>query len=407
MKRGVGFKDTFRTIKGRLTGLDDQPIGKAGLIIILFLDLFVLIAVFNGLDQHTRQFSSPATYVPQLCRDIVIDRQWNASNRIDNLAEIVARSSAGYYRVEEKKKECHPVCTPYIDLLEQMKKDRALTRAFETLRADQHEAKELQRSIESLQGPYNTSLLETMAKEKGEKTGVDAIKKGLKEKTEALNTLKRRIASTEEKIDGDGRVRLLREKLEASREQDRARLLADLRRLNFWYPLKRLALQMIFLLPLFGAFYAWNSASIRRSRPVQVLVSSHLLIVSAIPVLWIVLETVYNVIPKIILKKVIELLESLRLVAIWHYLVIVIAIAAALLMIYVFQKKLFSPDKMMERRISKGACQHCGKRLPHASPSCPFCGFVQFRSCSRCNGPMHVHARYCKECGAPSEDLPH
>jgi len=43
-------------------------------------------------------------------------------------------------------------------------------------------------------------------------------------------------------------------------------------------------------------------------------------------------------------------------VAIWYYLVIALAVAAALFVIYIFQKKLFSREKLMERRIAKGQC---------------------------------------------------
>jgi RNA polymerase subunit RPABC4/transcription elongation factor Spt4 len=95
-------------------------------------------------------------------------------------------------------------------------------------------------------------------------------------------------------------------------------------------------------------------------------------------------------------------LESLKLVAIWHYLIIALAVAAALFLIYIFQKKLFSREKLIERRISKGDCQRCGKHLPAGSQACPFCGFAQFKPCSSCGKLMHVHGRFCRECGKPS-----
>jgi RNA polymerase subunit RPABC4/transcription elongation factor Spt4 len=94
-----------------------------------------------------------------------------------------------------------------------------------------------------------------------------------------------------------------------------------------------------------------------------------------------------------------DLLESLKLVAIWHYLVIAVAVAAALFLIYIFQKKLFSREKLIERRIAKGQCQECGKHLPAGSAACPFCGFAQFRSCSSCGKLTLVYGKFCRECG--------
>ena len=125
----------------------------------------------------------------------------------------------------------------------------------------------------------------------------------------------------------------------------------------FWYPVKRLGMQMLFLLPLFAIFYVWNNASIRKSRGIQALVSSHLLVVSFIPIFFKIIETVYDIIPKKLLKKLIDLLESLKLVAIWHYFVIALAVAAALFLIYIFQKKLFSREKLIERRIAKDSAR--------------------------------------------------
>jgi RNA polymerase subunit RPABC4/transcription elongation factor Spt4 len=167
----------------------------------------------------------------------------------------------------------------------------------------------------------------------------------------------------------------------------------------FWYPIKRLGMQMLFLLPLFAIFYAWNDASIRKGRGIQALISTHLMVVSFIPIFFKIIETVYDIIPKKLLKKLIELLESLKLVAIWYYFVIALAVAAALFVIYIFQKKLFSREKLMERRIAKGQCQQCGKQLPSGSQACPFCGFEQYKACSSCNRPTLVFGKYCRECG--------
>jgi len=170
--------------------------------------------------------------------------------------------------------------------------------------------------------------------------------------------------------------------------------------LNFWYPVKKLAMQLLFLLPLFAVFYAWNSASIKGSRSLQTLVSSHLLVVSFIPIFCKIIETVYDIIPKQLLHKLIALLTSLKLVAIWHYLIIALAIGAALFLIYIFQKKLFSREKLIERRIAKGECQQCGKHLPTGARACPFCGYVQFSNCPACGKPKHSQAHHCWACGA-------
>jgi len=402
MSVGAKFKDSFIKIRSHLTILDDQPLGKAALAITIVLDIFILVSIFNGLEAHTRQLSSPEAYIPNTCREIVVNSQWNPTNRIANLSQIIIASSNSYYRDEVQRTERHPVCVPYVDLVDQIKNDKALTSVFEDRNKSEREAKELQRAIENLKGAYDTSLLETIAKQQESPTKVDATKKEFQEKTSALNALKARIAASERTINSDAKVKLLWEKLQGLQEQDRQNLIAELRTLNYWYPVKKLAMQMIFLLPLFVVFYVWNNTSIRKNRGLQTLVSSHLLGISFIPILCKIIETLYDIIPKKLLKQFIDLLESLKLVAIWHYLIIALAVATALFLIYIFQKKLFSREKLIERRISKGECQQCGKHLPAQSPACPFCGFSQFKTCSNCNSLMHVHAKYCRECGQQS-----
>lgn len=130
MSVGAKFKDKFGKIRTHITSLDEQPLGKAALLIIIFLDIFILVSIFNGLAAHTKQLSSPDTYIPNTCREIVVNRQWNPTNRIDNLSQFIISSSTSYYREEEKKNERHPVCVPDIDLVGQIKNDKALISIF-------------------------------------------------------------------------------------------------------------------------------------------------------------------------------------------------------------------------------------------------------------------------------------
>ena len=405
MSISTGLKDRFSTAKSHLTSLDNQPLGKAALVIILFLDLFILIAIFNGLGEHTRQLTAPEEYIPYTCREIVVDRSWNSTNRIDNLSQIITASSGSYsYRPATKLNERHRLCAPYLDLLEQIKQDKTLVGIFEERTKAERETQELQRRINQLKGAYDTSLLETIARQPEPATEVDATRGEFKQKSSSLNSLKSRINALEETINADPKVAALCAKLQTSQITDRQTLLSDLRHLNFWFPVKKLGMQLLFLLPLFTVFYLWNSASIKHNRGLQTLVSSHLLGVSFIPIFCKLIETVYDIIPKKLLKTLIDLLESLKLVAIWHYLVMALAIAAALFLIYIFQKKLFSHEKLIERRIAKGECQQCGKHLPDGAKACPFCGAAQFKPCGQCAQPMHAHGRFCQQCGTPSHE---
>ena len=75
-------------------------------------------------------------------------------------------------------------------------------------------------------------------------------------------------------------------------------LTSDLRKINFTYPIKRLGLRILFLLPVIILLFLWNSASIRKNRYLQTFISSHLLIVSFIPAFFEICQAVFDIIPR-------------------------------------------------------------------------------------------------------------
>jgi ribosomal protein L40E len=393
--------DKANRFRQRLTSLDNQPIGKAALLVIIFLDLFILSAIFDGLADHTRQLPSPDQQIPQLCRDIVIDADWNPSNRLDNLARLVSSYNALRFTPDQRPDHTqqHPICAPIVGAYNAIRDDTGLARDFREMVNLTRETQTLRADMERMKGAYDTQLLETIAKQPQPATDTAAIRKTMADRTASLNELVRQQGLLDASLAEDPRVRQLFDTVAKVTDADRTTLRDELRQLNFWYPAKRLGMEMLFLLPLLAVFYFWNSRSIAGRRPFQTLVSSHLLVVAVIPVFLKVMNLVYDIIPRKLLRHLIELLESLKLVAIWHYLVIAVAIGAALALIYLFQKKLFSREKLMQRRIAKGLCQECGVHLPPDSRHCPACGAAQFRVCSHCNGLTHLHGQYCRACG--------
>lgn len=397
------IKDTASKFKMHLTQLgDEQPVSKAALVVLVFLDFFILFSVFDGLSEHTGQLTSPHEYVTYSCREIVINKSWDQTKRLDNLNDIISSYSNRATLDEDKNNKLHPICTPFIQLIKKIEQDKELSRHFENRRVFQSEVNELDSRINERKGGYDTSLLEQLAeRETGAKPEVSAIRQDVQRLTLTLNSLRGELAALDANFNQAAAVKALWQSIQSLSEADREKLKSDVRTMNFWFPVKQLGMQLIFLLPLFVFIYAWNSASIRKAWQVQTLVSAHLLVVVSIPILFKIIQTIYDIIPKKLLKVVMDLLVSLNLIAIWYYLVIALSVIAGLFLIYLFQKKLFSHEKLLEKRIAKGLCQKCGKLLPHGSQACSACGFLQYKPCGHCGKAMHIFARYCKECGKP------
>jgi hypothetical protein len=374
-----------------------QPLAKPALVVLLFLDAFILVSIFDGLEEHTRQLATPGDRVPGTCAEMVLERSWSEAARLDRLAESLPFDPSP--AVERPRPAVHPICAPLLDAVDAIAADAELARALRTRTAVQGEVRALDAALASLRPAYDTALLESVAG-RTDTPRIGAIERELREKTIALEATRTRLQTVSAGIEEHPRVAALAERLSMVRDADRERLESDLRRLRFWFPLKRLGMELLFLLPLLAAFVAWNARSARRGPGVQTLVSSHLVVVAFVPVFLKLVEAVYDVIPKRLLAALIALLVRLNLVAMWHYLVMAASVAAALVLIYVVQRKLFSRERLLEKRIAKGLCQECGKRLPPGARACPFCGFAQFDRCPSCGGRAHVHASHCADCGA-------
>lgn len=400
--------DSTNRFRQRLTRLDNQPLGRAALTVLIFLDFFILSSIFNGLADHTRQLVSPGEYIPPLCQDIVIDQNWNATNRLDKLSNLVRQYQARrytYYDGRDDASRQQALCAPILTAFKSIRDDGDLARNLGESRRLKGQEADLRAEIDRLKGAYDTQLLEKIAGQTKPGVTAQSLRKEMTDKTAALDDLVGKQATLDDALAQDPKVLAFFRLVDGIRDADRTALADELRRLNFWFPAKRLGMEMLFLLPLLAVFYFWNSRSIGADRPFQALVSSHLLVVTMIPVLAKILQLVYDILPRKLIRHVIELLESLKLVAIWHYLVIAVAILAAMALIYLFQKKLFSRERLMQRRIARGECQDCGRRLPKGSRHCPACGAAQYRTCDHCSQPTLIHGRYCIACGqeAPTE----
>jgi len=386
-------------IARNLVSLDSQPIGKAALTVVLFLDFFILISIFNGLAEHTRQLTDPSEYIPMHCRDMVIKRDWNEMNQLTRIGRMVSDFRESYMPYKVTTNELHPICEPISTRIDALKRDTAISTNFRQLLQLKMQLNQTGSGLEHVREAYDTSLLETITRGESGDPNSSVLSSQVANASLNIEKLLTKERLLKASLMEDQRLIELFAMIETISEEDRNRLADEVRNLNFWHPAKRLGMEFMFLLPLVALFYFWNVKSVAASRPFQVLVSSHLMVIVFVPVVIKIAELVYDIIPQKLLRNLLELLESLRLVALWHYLLMGLAILAAMALVYLFQKKLFSQEKLLAKRISRGLCQNCGIHLPPNSLACPMCGFEQYRQCKHCDQATYIYGKYCRECG--------
>ena len=393
------------TLRDHLFRLDKQePLNKLSLAVIIALDIFILIVLFNGLSDHTRQLTSPEEFMPHECRAVYINNDWTETNRLDEIQPLVL---SGYknvsYRYEGVLERAntqimHPTCNTLYKAIKQVADNKELKALFVERELLQKQRNEINIELSRNRSTYNTSLLEVIATKRAEHEGLSAISTRSQQLSTAQNALAREITTLDKRLNAAPLIVSLWQTITAN-AQIRESLVTEYKHYQYWYALKKLLWQMLFMLPIFLTFYFWSVHSVKRQHSIQTLIASHLLVVSAIPILLKIIELVLDLIPRHFLKNLFKLLEQLHLIAVWHYFIIIATVAAALFIIYLIQKKIFSQHRTFQLRLMKGACCACGLKLPANTDYCPFCGEVQHKSCPHCHCNTPSHADFCTKCG--------
>jgi hypothetical protein len=400
------IKNRLAAFKNRLFRLsDEEPLSKLSICVILALDLFILFVVFRGLHDHTRQLTSPAEYLPYDCRKILVRENWTDADKIEKLQQLALSDynniSYGYDSPfdQAKMERMHPDCKVFFQKIQSIARDKALHEEFKARQRLVAQKNKFTAGFEQSKGVYDTSLLEDIAEPESGKNKLPSISQSLKEKARRIDAFDAQINAIDVRINHHEKVKELWVYVSAGEPGRRDRLVKDIKVWEFRHPFKELFWQMLFLLPLFIVFYLWSVRSVKKDNRLQALISSHLLVIASIPIFMKILDVVLTLIPRHFFKKFFAILTALRIIAVWHYLVIISAIAAALLAIYIIQKKVFNKRRLEIKRLAKGQCLRCGKKLPVASAACPFCGADQMVRCPACDNPTYAAGDYCVSCG--------
>ena len=384
-----------------LTRLNNYPIGKAALTVVLMLDVFILMSIFRGLDDHSDQLASPYDVIPAHCRAIVVDRTWSPNNALDKIAQAIPyyKNDPDYRNPLRQLNDVHAACRPLLRRLEGIANDRLLAASLGKQLRLGTQIGQVNSKLEKIRGAYDTSLLETIAQQNSANNEVAELKARVRELTAKLNQLSKEQRNVAQRIVQAPAIAQLLNLIGEPLADAAADLKAELIMLRYWQPVKRLGMELLFLLPLICAFYFWNSRSLRANRPYQTLVSAHLLTVACIPVVFKVFELLHDIIPYRFFTELFDLLRELNAVAIWHYLMMAVVIAVALALTYLLQMKVFSHQRLIKKRIAKSLCQNVGVGIGPQDNACALCGFKQFKSCDNCAQSTYVFAPFCRECG--------
>ena len=183
----------------------------------------------------------------------------------------------------------------------------------------------------------------------------------------------------------------------------------------FWYPVYITLMEMVLILPIFFvALFLYNFALNRKKRILSIL-ASNLSLLSGIFVFYILIKVIYWLLPKKFLVNIFEYLASIKLLAVWNYLLVIFGILLFGFLMFISQRALekwkkikeeqakekerLYKDSVQKARFWKGLCIECDTKLPDGALFCGNCWAAQYRDCKSCKSLVPKIYKYCNKCG--------
>ena len=383
--------------------INNEPVNKVSLIVIIIIDLFILINVFSGLDSISRWYLSPYQAYPCYTswqnyqqnnnqdRDFLIVSE--ALNNNVNLPSSYQEFSQGHLG------EISSICVNFTSLKEQINQPNNKL-IFTSIEDKQKQITSLQEKNKNIRSQYDSTLLEKIAGQPNNLSinQVEAQKARLELDKNNLNIsnlqgeikdLKQQLLTTPETVKFISFLNSDTNFNEVKKGYDQA---------SFWYPSIQIIFQLIFLLPLIFISLFVHKFAIEKGYDLLTLMSWHLLVIFFIPLLIKIFEFLQI---GVIFKSLLDIITIIfgGLVFLINYLYIFIIPAIGFAIIKFFQQIVFNPKNQASKRVEKSRCLSCGKKIYHDHLHCPHCGYSQYVECHNCHNLTYKLMPYCSHCG--------
>lgn len=396
------IRDFIRVFFAKSRKIEDEPINKVSLIVIIIIDLFILGNVFYGLDDISRWPLSPAQAYP--CYQSWQNYQEDSSSpdKYQFIQDFIGENQnpSSFNSVEENHLgKVSPLCLQYESLTQALnnKINQDIVRRIDEKNT---QIRLLEDKNKQIRQQYDSTLLEEIAGQPRELSINEIEAKTAKEElaknqnninllTGEINTLKKELLTKNESVIF----------LNFVNSQDKfSQIKSSWERANFWYPTIQLLWQMVFLVPLIIISSLVHKWSDNKGYGLVSLMSWHLLVIFFIPLLIKLFEFLQI---GFIFESLLNIITILfgGLVFLVSYLYIFIIPLVGFLLIKFFQKFVFNPYTQASKRVEKSRCLRCGKKIHHDTAYCPHCGFYQYQECSNCHNLTYKYLSYCYHCG--------
>jgi len=331
------------------------------LIMLIIADIFLSILIFHGLSEQNDQLTNPEEYFPEKHKQVFIYDEWVDNNFVYNITEKVL--SEEYSEPYKKHKKMHTVCVLFDKKINEIKGDKEL---YQQLR-------NFKRLITKFGGFSKYQKL-----------------RGYADPTyQEIQILGRNLRNIE-KI--DSLINFIKIAQNKSYKE-------EIKTYKKFFALKRTLFSFAFLVPLIILLILWNQKAFKKNYELSIIISSHFIIISFLPMLFELCRLIFEVLPHVLLKSIYDFLINSKLVTVWYYILIFLSIVIIFLIIWFLQNKIFTQKRFLTRRILANKCTRCGVKVDYEKRFCPNCSNELKSICPNCNQLRIKDYDFCQFCG--------
>lgn len=398
------FCRSLRRFFHRSRTINNEPLNKVSLVVIILIDIFILTNVFIGLNDIGQWHMSPSETYPCYA-------EWNsyrvqtAGDKDFNLVRWAADENyislkPQYERAAvDRLGEVSNLCLQYADAKDAIKQP-GNTAILEQLNDKEGAIAALENTNRTIREQYDSTLLEEIAEQPRDQsinlTSAAQAKVTLAENEAQITALKADIVTLKDELLANPESAAFLTLLNQDATFQTVEQGYD--RASFWYPSIQLAFQAVFLVPLILVAFGGYTMAQRKHYGLIALISWHLLVIFFIPLLLKVFEFMQM---GVLFTAVFNLVTVLfgRLLFLVSYIYILLIPLLGFGVIKFAQKFIFNPKLQAAGRVQNSRCIKCAKKIRVQDSHCPHCGYHQHRECGHCHQPTYKYLPYCNHCG--------
>ncbi len=387
--------------------INNEPLNKVSLIVIILIDIFILVNVFTGLNDISRWHIDPYQAYPCYSEWDNYKKETSKDKDYEILRLSLPSNTVNPIKFRQTYQQAEighlgkvsQTCLTYADYKDKIK-NAENQNTIKTIDQKNAEISKLAQRNQTIKTQYDSTLLEKIAGQARNQSinevGAEKAKQELDQNSSKIGTLKQEISTLKtELIAKPESINLIAFLKNNDKFSDVEK---GYQEASFWYPSIQLAFQCLFLLPLILISLSLHNFAQRKGYGLISLMSWHLLVIFFIPLILKTFEFLQiGAIFKVLFDIISVVFGGLLFLISYAYILLIPLVGFGI--IQFFQKVVFNSKIQAASRVQKSLCIKCAKKIRHHDSYCPYCGYYQYLECSNCHSLTYKHLPHCKECG--------